>query len=548
MAPSEQTPKEMAIQTDIVGLPPAEKDTVTAAHGHSALCGWRLRLLTIGLCLCCFLSALDSIIVSTSLTAIAKDLQNFEKSSWVVSSYLTCYFSFMIIWAKVSDFIGRKPMLVTAVIFFLAFSGGCGGAKTMLQLIILRAFQGIGGAGIFSMVPIVTAEMVSPDRYALYNSFISLAIAISFLLGPLIGGAISDSTTWRWIFYINLPVGAIGIVLICLTMPAAFPDVSKPTTLWSAPRSVNLRGKVDYAGFFILLVACILLIVAIEEAGVSFAWDSALVIVFLVLSIVLFGAFVVWEWQLYRTKSTRESVFPWQFVKNRFLMGLCLTALLSGVPFMTLILELPGRFQTLNNDSGLDAGIRILPLTLTIAFGSGLTGGLTARGRVPPFMVFLAAAILQVLGVGLLYSVHPSTTLSARLYGYQVLSGLGIGLSLTTAIMTMPSVVGKHNLSVALGSITQLRILGGAIGVSTATNLLNNTVENHLRTELPPNILENILKDIAVAETLPAHTQTLIRTAFADGYHKQLLMVLGFCAAQLFALSLMWERPFRRLT
>ncbi|PYI08190.1 MFS general substrate transporter [Aspergillus sclerotiicarbonarius CBS 121057] len=535
MAPCGKTSKEIAIKTDIVGLPPVERDTTTASHDCDALSGWRLRLLTIGLCLCCFLSALDAIIVSTSLTAIAKDLQNFEKSSLVVSSYLTCYFSFMIIWAKVSDMIGRKPMLVTAVIFFLAFSGGCGGAKTMLQLIILRAFQGIGGAGIFSMVPIVAAEMVTPDRYALYNSLISLAIAVSFLLRPLIGGAISDNTTWRWIFYINLPVGAIGVILICLTMPAAFPDMS-----------VNLCDKVDYPGFFILLVACILLIVAIEEAGVSFAWDSALVIVFLVLSVVLFCAFLGWEWHLQQSKSTRESVFPWEFVKNRVLMGLCLTALLSGVPFMTLILELPGRFQTLNSNSGLDAGSRILPLTLTIAFGSGLTGVLTARGRVPPFLVFLAAAALQVLGVGLLYSVHPSTALPARLYGYQILSGLGVGLSLTTALMVMPSIVEKRNLS--LGSISQLRILGGAIGISIATNLLNNTVKSRLKLELPLNALDDILKDISSVQTLSAHEQTLVRAAFADGYQKQLIMVLGFCAAQLLALSLMWEKPLRRLT
>ncbi|PWY84704.1 MFS general substrate transporter [Aspergillus sclerotioniger CBS 115572] len=489
-------------------------------------------LLTIGLCLCCFLSSLDAIIVSTSLTTIAKDFQNLEKSSWVISSYLTCYFSFMIIWARVSDMIGRKPMLITAVIFFLAFSGGCGGAGTMLQLIILRAFQGIGGAGIFSMVPIVAAEMVSPDRYALYNSIISLTIAVSFLLGLLIGGAISDGTTWRWIFYINLPVGAIGIVLIYLTMPAAFPDVSKPTSLWGAPKPVNFHGKVDYPGFFILLAACILLIVAIEEAGVSFAWDSALVIVFLVLSVVLLCAFLSWEWHVHRSKSIRESVFPWEFVKNRVLMGTLLTALLSGVPFMTLILELPGRFQTLNNNSGLDAGIHILPLTLTIALGSGLTGRLTARGRVPPFLVFVVAAILQVLGVGLLYSVHPSTALPARLYGYQILSGLGIGLSLTTAMMVMPSIVDKRNLSVALGSISQLRILGGAIGVSIATNLLNNTVKSRLKSELPLNILEDVLKDVASMQKLSAHAQTLVRAAFADGYQKQLIMVLGFCAAQ----------------
>ncbi|KAL4745173.1 hypothetical protein BDW72DRAFT_198889 [Aspergillus terricola var. indicus] len=529
-----------------IELGPVSTSTSTEEE-KPCLKGRRLTSLTIGLAIAVFLSSLDAIIVSTSLATIAEDLQAFDKSSWVVSSYLTTYFSFLIIWAKISDLVGRKVMLIIALVIFLGFSGGCGGARTALQLIILRAFQGTGGAGIFSMVPIITAEMVHPDEYALYNAIMTFSIALSFLLGPLIGGIIVDHTSWRWIFYINLPAGAVGVSLIWLSMPGAFPNLSNPTSLWSLPKNVDFHRKVDYPGFGLLLAASVFLIVAIEEAAVLYTWDNVVVIVLLVLSFVLLGAFLTWIWFLHRSNSFREPVFPWECVKNRVFMGMCLMTLLSGVPLVTLVLELPGRFQILNSTSAFDSGIRILPLTLTIAVSSALAGGLTARGRVPPFVVFSAAAALQIVGLGLLYSVPADSPLSARLYGYQTLIGTGVGMSLATAILTIPSLVGETGMSGALGSIVQFRVLGGAVGLSVATNLLNNAVQDRLRGQIGPDVLHSIMKNVSSMATLPDSTQVLIRTAFADGYQRQLLMVLGFCAAEVLALGMMWERPMRRL-
>jgi MFS family permease len=190
--------------------------------------------------------------------------------------------------------------------------------------ILFRAFQGIGGAGIFSMAPIIVAEMVAPEKYGAYNAILSLAIAFSFLLGPLIGGAVSDDTTWRWIFYINLPIGFIGLIMVLLAMPVAFPDVSQSPSLSIVKRNVNFKGKIDYPGFFLLLAASVLLIVAIEEAGISFSWDSVIVITFLILSVSLLCTFFAWQWYLYLEKSPREPVFPWEFMKNRVLMGIYL--------------------------------------------------------------------------------------------------------------------------------------------------------------------------------------------------------------------------------
>ncbi|KAI9042371.1 putative benzoate 4-monooxygenase cytochrome P450 [Aspergillus affinis] len=309
----------------------------------------------------------------------------------------------------------------------------------------------------------------------------------------------------------------------------------------------DIRGKFDYPGFVLLLAASVLLIVAIEQAGLSYSWDSALVIILLVLAIILLVGFLVWEWYLSRRSSSRQSVFPWKFVKHRVLLGTCLTSLLSGVPYMTLVLGLPGRFQNLNNDSGLDAGVHILPFTLSIAIASASAGGLTARGRFPPIAVFAIGAALQVVGIALLYSVYPSSALPARIYGYQILAGVGVGLSLTTTFNIMPFIVDSKDLSVALGAVIQLRVLGGALGVSIAANLLNNTLRSQLSGELPPALIEHVLHDVFYSRTLSTSQQQLVQAAFADGYRKQLVMVLGFAAAQLLALVIMWEKPLRKL-
>ena len=174
------------------------------------------------------------------------------------------------------------------------------------------------------MVPIIVAEMVAPEKYGAYNGIVALAIALSFLLGPLVGGAISDQTTWRWIFWINLPIGFASMALVLLIMPANFPDI-KPSnsTLFTEKQNGTLR-KIDFPGFSLLLAACVLLIVALEEAGKAFAWDSVLVIIFLTLAGLLLCVFFAWQRFLFGGKSAREPIIPWNFLQHRVLMGIYL--------------------------------------------------------------------------------------------------------------------------------------------------------------------------------------------------------------------------------
>lgn len=164
--------------------------------------------------------------------------------------------------------------------------------------------------------------MVVPEQYGKFNGIVSLALAISFLLGPLLGGAIPQHTTWRWIFWINLPIGAVGLILVLLAMPVGFPDNRPSSAILFRPKKSNVRGEIDYVGFILLPIACVFLIVAFEEAGGAFAWNSALVITFLVLAFALLCLFFAWQRLLFSRQSAKQPVIPWVFLKNRVLMGI----------------------------------------------------------------------------------------------------------------------------------------------------------------------------------------------------------------------------------
>ncbi|KAL8959884.1 MAG: hypothetical protein Q9193_003325 [Seirophora villosa] len=165
--------------------------------------GVRFYLLTFALCLALFLSTLEITIVSTALVSISDELHGFHKDSWVITSYLVTYTGFLIILARLSDIFGRKPLIMFTILIFIAFSAGCGLAQTLTQLIVLRAFQGIGGGGIYTLVFVMSAELVPMTEYAKIASLMSVTFAISSLLGPILGGLICDHSTWRWVFYLK---------------------------------------------------------------------------------------------------------------------------------------------------------------------------------------------------------------------------------------------------------------------------------------------------------------------------------------------------------
>ncbi|KAL2871601.1 major facilitator superfamily domain-containing protein [Aspergillus lucknowensis] len=505
--------------------------------------GWKLAVLLLGVSIAIFLPNLEVSIVSTALVTIANDLQGFSKTGWVVVAYLVNYTGFIIIWAKLSDILTRKWSLIASLVIFIIGSAICGASQSMTMLIVFRALQGLGGAGCFSISMVVFFELIPPDKYPKYGSLLSADVALATLLGPIIGGAIADGTTWRWVFLINLPIGALAVVALGVFLPNRFPrhhDHSTP----SGDNKHSLR-RVDFVGTLLLVGASLLLVTGLLEATTEYSWSSALPITLFVVSAVLWVSFVAWEY--FATKETWavEPVFPFRFFPNRYWMGMLLQAFFLGVPFTMLVIALPQRFQTVNSLSALDAGVRLLPYAMLAPVGSLVSNIIFMRRRVP-ILLLIAGATFQVLGLALLVAEPVRESLPARLYGFEILAGFGVGITFGTLVTITPGSVEPRDLATATGAMIQFRQMGSTIGLSIGSSLLNSYLKSHLA---PPVLsaaqLSALLENIRVIFTFPPELQRVTRDAFAAAFELQLKVVVGLAAA-LFPSILLMLRVARR--
>ncbi|KAL8891707.1 MAG: hypothetical protein Q9192_005711 [Flavoplaca navasiana] len=524
--------------------------TLELDNGEEALeylKGWKLHTLTFALCLSLFLSTIETTIVSTALVAITNSLNGFEKSNWIVTSYLLTYSGFLIILSKFSDIFGRKPLLMSAVFLFTIFSAACGAAQTFTQLAVLRAFQGIGGGGIYTLVFVISLQMVPPEGLAALSATLSSAYAFSAVLGPVLGGLISDHTTWRWVFLMNVPPGVIVLVLLWVSMPANFPYKTTHQDRMLKSFNVEAVRKVDFVGAFTLLAASILFVAAVEEGGTEYPWNSAVVLCMLCISVVLWVLFFWWQRWASSRQNQQEPVLPWRLLTDRFTMGFFLNGLFGGAIFITAVIVIPQRFQVVNDLSAFEAGWRLLALMLCSPLGSALSGYLVSKAKIPPFHLFLVAAVLQIIGLALMGTLSvTSSGVPPAQYGYQVILGLGIGLTLSSLIIAAPTVIEGKDTAVFIGALTQARILGGSIGLAVCTNILNNKVKT-ASSFLSSEQLHGLLESAQTIGLLPSGLQKMVRELYGKGYNQEMQALTAFGGAAVVATLMMWERKLRRM-
>ncbi|KAF2771553.1 MFS general substrate transporter [Teratosphaeria nubilosa] len=262
-----------------------------------------------------FLSFLDTSIVAVALASIADEFGEFEKSNWVFTSYMLSYMAFGIILSRLSDIFGMAAIEIFSMLTFAAASLGCALSKTMLQLIVYRAIQGIGGSGLFSLTMVIGLRTIAPEKAQMMATYVGVTQTIAVVLGPVLGGAITSgaSNSWRWIFYLNLPACTLAIAAFCIVWPWRG-DVRSPS--WAALR------KVDTIGALLLLIASVLLVFALQEGGAEkHAWNSPVIIATLVLSGSAALAFVCWEIGLEKISTSWqvEAVFPIRLLADRAL-------------------------------------------------------------------------------------------------------------------------------------------------------------------------------------------------------------------------------------
>ncbi|EEU41468.1 uncharacterized protein NECHADRAFT_53897 [Fusarium vanettenii 77-13-4] len=525
---------------------PEPTSSSTTEDKDKYLQGWRLWALTIALWISLFLSTLETTIVSTSLVSITDALNGFILRDWIVTSYLLTYTGFLTIYAKLSDIFGKKTMLLLAIAIFTVFSGLCGAANGMVELIILRAFQGVGASGIFSIIMTLAPTLISLNQYGKYMAIFSTLFIVANVLGPVLGGVISQHSDWRWVFLLNIPGGAVAFVLVAIFLPPS--EASAQLPLLQVLRSKVQRSnwvRVDIVGMVFLLAASVLLVFALEEGGTRYPWKSAVVISTLVLAIVLSIAFGFWEVFLEKSNWRQEPVFPPSICKDRLLLTTFSTACFVGFPFVSMIVNIPQRAQAVYGVSPVQGGLTLLPLLLTSPLATAFSGFMTGNAKVPPFYLVLVASVLQVIGIGLTCSLPTDAkSVPKEQYGYEVLMGIGFGLGLTT-LLTFARVLTRA-LAVMMGALTQIRVLGGTVSLAICATILNNQLSPKLDKVVTPEQAAAIYDSISAVNDLNATQKAAVRQAFAEGYNLQNIFMTVMSALGLITSFFLWEKNPRK--
>ncbi|KAK8051393.1 hypothetical protein PG993_002778 [Apiospora rasikravindrae] len=411
---------------------PIAADGIGSSHDNhkgtpSELSTVRFCLLALGLCLGLFLSFIDSSIVATSIFSIGTEFNDLKNVNWVAISYTLAYMAFAVLFARISDVIGRRDAFIAAYILFFAFSIGCGFAQDLNQLIACRALQGIGGSGLYSLTMVILME-TSPDRFQSHlGTIVGVVIAIGGVAGPVLGGVLTHYANWRWVFWINGPVGAVSMVLFCFTWPKAefLPDLERKK--WN---------ELDYAGSVLLIAAATLVVFPFQNAGsAGNVWDKAIFLAPLLVGVCCWVALIAWSMFADRRWGDKlAAAFPMRLMRDRVYTATILNTAFVGFLFIMLIYAFPLRLQVVNGKSALMAGVMLLPLLGGCAVGSMVAGKLNSeRNWICETLVI--SNCLMVLGCGLLSTQSASADLEPKALGFLVFVGLGFGMTAASATM-----------------------------------------------------------------------------------------------------------------
>ncbi|KZV68762.1 MFS general substrate transporter [Peniophora sp. CONT] len=438
-------------ENDTVTLAPADQPTTTgktekAADEHHIPHN-NLFLVFCALTLTVFLAALDSTIVATALPTIVAQLGGGKQYSWVGSSYLLAAATMGSINGKLSDVFGRKALLYPAIVIFLVGSALCGAAKTMVWLIVARAIQGLGGGAIIQMCNIIVGDITPLDQRAQYLGYLGATWGIASIIGPLIGGVLTDHASWRWCFWINLPTGGIALVLLFCFLHLN-PRQGKPLREHIA--------EFDFLGLFLIIAGIITILLGFLESETS--WSSPATIALLVVGVVTLITFVWWE-----TYTKRAPIVPPRLFRTRTTALLLTGAFFHSFCYYTAAFYLPLYFQILGA-SATRAGELVLPFALTLsALSAGIGYVLGKMGDYRP--IIWTSWALCALGYGLMIMLDNTTSLALQEI-YTLVAGLGMGSLYPVPLIALQAAMSTKDMATSTGTFGMMRMLGSTVGVS----------------------------------------------------------------------------------
>lgn len=471
-----------------------------------------VRIVIGALMLVMFLSSLSQTIVSTALPTIVGELGGLEYLAWIVTAYMLAVTVVTPIYGKLGDMMGRKRVLQAAIVIFLAGSALCGIAQSTTDLIIFRAIQGLGGGGLIVSSMAAVGDVVSPRERGRYQGYFGAVFGISTVTGPLLGGYIVEHLSWRWIFYVNLPVGLIALGVVA----------------WAfAPPPRRERRPIDWTGAALLATGLTALVLAASLGGHAMSWTSVPLLSLAGLAVISLAGLVWVE------RRAEAPILPPELFGNRTFLISSAVGFIVGLAMFGAVTYMPVYLQVVQGMTPSSAGLALTPLMGGLFLTSIVSGRLISEiGRYRMFPI--AGTALMAAGLGLMSFLGSDSSLWFALVAMAVL-GLGLGLVMQVLVLAVQNSVEYRNLGVATSGATLFRSIGGALGVAGAGAIFSAGLGNRLIAALPPDT--QVVTSPEAIEALPDNLRILYHEAYAGAL--QPVFLTAACLAVL-AFGLAW--------
>ncbi|MEO8288825.1 MAG: MDR family MFS transporter [Chloroflexota bacterium] len=479
------------------------------ADNRTYIKGTQLFVVMLSVLLGILLAALDQTIVGPALPKIIGDLQGFDRYAWVITIYLLTSTISVPIIGKLSDMYGRKWFYMAGIVIFLLGSALAGLSADMNQLIIFRGIQGLGAGVIMACAFAIIADLIPPAERGKWQGVFGSVFGLSSVIGPTIGGFLTDNLSWHWVFYVNVPIGIVALAVLFFTFP-------------NDRQSSHVKKSIDWLGASALVFSLVPLLIALSLGGTpDWDWGSAKIISMLVVGVVFLVLFVFIE------SRVAEPIIPLDLFKNRIFTVSVATVFVTGVGLFGAVLYIPLFIQAIQGDSATNSGNAVTPMTLSIVVSSVITGQLISRTGKYRIMGIVGMGLVT-LGMTLLYTMDMDVSRFTMIL-YMIIMGLGLGVAFPLYTLAVQNAFPIQRVGVVTSAVQFFRSIGSTVGVAILGTVVNNQFHNNFGPELhksvaamPPAIAANIPVDKLVAGLSNINPQSLVSDAGKAALQAQL--------------------------